>query len=472
MIPIHVKDVVAATGGELLCGSEDVQITSIVTDSREAGEGALFVPIIGERVDAHRFIPDVMKAGAAASFTSDKAIVTERGACVFVEDTLTALQKLAGWYRAQFDIPVVGVTGSVGKTTTKEMISTVLSTKYQVLKTIGNLNSQIGVALMMFHIEKETELAVIEMGMSMPGEMARLVEIARPQTAVLTNVGVSHIGNLGSREKIAFEKGHIVKYVGTSFSNGTEKGKMYVCGNGDLPALAKENIPYDCCVSDCETYLYGTEEGCQITADEIRVTGSGQSFMYHGNEDFEVQLAVMGAHNVNNAVIALALGEQFGVDKEAAVQALAAYRPFSMRGERKDCHGYHVIDDTYNASPDSINSNIDALFDYGEEGNKIAVLGDVLELGEQMETLHRGIGDFILTEAAKGKRLSSVITVGEGAGFIARQVAEHSDIPVHMCADNDEAAALVRELAQPGDWILVKGSRGMHMDEVVKKVVM
>ena len=180
----------------------------------------------------------------------------------------------------------------------------------------------------------------------------------------------------------------------------------------------------------------------------------------------------MGGHNVNNAVVALALGEQFGVELDQALEALRQYRPFSMRGERRDCHGYHLIDDTYNASPDSINSNIDALFDYGTEGRKIVVLGDVLELGEQNESLHRGIGDYIIQEAEKGKKLSYVITVGEGAAFICRQVEKGSDIPTRICSSNEEAAEFVRQLAQPGDWVLVKGSRGMNMDEVVKRVVM
>lgn len=467
MKAIKVKDAVLATEGVLLWGNEEAVITNVVTDSRQAGEGTLFVPIIGENVDAHRFIPDVLVAGAAAVFTSDKNIISEQGACIYVENTLTALQKLAAWYREQFDIPVIGVTGSVGKTTTKEMISTVLSTKYNVLKTIGNLNSQIGVALMMFHIEENTELAVFEMGMSMPGEMARLVEIAKPQTAVMTNIGVSHIGNLGSRENITFEKGHIIKYVGTSHN-----GKMYICGNGDLKELSCENIPYDHCLSEFVTAFYGTERGCRFRATDIEVTETGQQFVYHGKESCIVNLSVMGGHNVNNAVVALALGEQFGVELEKAADALRQYRPFSMRGERKDCHGYHVIDDTYNASPDSINSNIDALFDYGVGGNKIVVLGDVLELGEQMESLHRGIGDFIISEAEKGKKLFYVITVGEGAAYICRQVEAHSDINTKICADNAEAAEFLKHIVKAGDWVLVKGSRGMHMDEVVKKVVM
>lgn len=471
MLSFCIKDVVCATGGELLCGDPQRVVTDVVTDSRLAGEGALFVPIIGERVDAHRFIPEVLRAGAATLTSKREAADGAEGlsgaAIVWVEDTLAAFQKLAGWYRQQFDIPVIGITGSVGKTTTKEMVSTVLATKYNLLKTIGNLNSQIGVAQMMFHIEKDTEIAVFEMGMSMPGEMARLVEIARPQTAVVTNIGVSHIGNLGSREAIAFEKGHIVKYVGSSHD-----GMCYICGNGDLPALTRDNIPYELCVGNCETIFYGTESGCQIQATDIQVTESGQSFQYHGSEDYRVELSVVGGHNVNNAVVALALGEQFGVEPDQALEALRQYRPFSMRGERLDCHGYHLIDDTYNASPDSINSNIDALFDYGTEGRKIVVLGDVLELGEQMESLHRGIGDHIIQEAGEGKKLSYVITVGEGAAYICRQVESGSDIPTRICSSNEEAAEFVRQLAQPGDWVLVKGSRGMHMDEVVKKVVM
>lgn len=465
MISFSIQDVVEATQGTLLCGDENMKITEVVTDSREAQPGALFVPIIGERVDAHRFVPDVVKAGAA-TLSSRKEYAGD-GTVVYVTDTLEALQKLAAWYRSRFDIPVIGVTGSVGKTTTKEMISTVLETRYNVLKTIGNLNSQIGVALMMFHIDDTTELAVIEMGMSMPGEMERLVEIVKPQTAVMTNIGVSHIGNLGSREAIAYEKGHIVKYVGT-----TDKGRLYVCGNDDLQELATANIPYDCAENPCETVFYGTKDGCRITASDLRVTGEGQEFVYHGNKSCQIALSVMGSHNVNNATVAMALAEQFGVNLQEAAEALKAYRPYSMRGVRKDCHGYHVIDDTYNASPDSINSNIDALFDYDTEGAKIVVLGDVLELGEKTEELHRGIGRFILQEAQKGKRLSHVITVGKGAAHICNEVKEHSEIPTRICADNEEAAEYVRTIARPGDWILVKGSRGMHMDEVVEKVVM
>lgn len=231
MKPILIADIVAASGGRLLWGDGTGAVDHVVIDSREAAPGALFVPLIGERVDAHRFIPDVMEKGAACTFSSDKSIRSDSGTGIYVPDTLRALQDLAAWYRIQFQIPVIGITGSVGKTTTKEMIAAVMETKYRTVKTLRNLNSQIGLALMMFCLEDETGMAVYEMGISLPGEMDRLADIARPETAVITNIGVSHIGNLGSRERICSEKGKII-------TNFPGSGKLYVCGNGDLRELS------------------------------------------------------------------------------------------------------------------------------------------------------------------------------------------------------------------------------------------
>ncbi len=464
MEPIRVADIVKAVSGTLAWGDENTRITKVVTDSREAEQGVLFVPLIGERVNAHRFIPQVLEAGAACVFSSDTSVTAEQGACIYVEDTLKALQDFAGWYRSRFSLPVIGITGSVGKTTTKEMIAAVLEQKYKTLKTVGNLNSQIGVALMMFMLEPETEIAVFEMGISMPGEMERLARIARPSTAVMTNIGVSHIGNLGTRENICAQKGKII-------SRFSEEGILYVCGNGDLKELSRENIPYGECAGGCRTLYYGTENEDTFYGTGIQTTEKGQRFQFHYPDGEEtIELSVFGIHNVNNAIVALALGLQFGVPLSLAKEALKKYRPMAMRGLVKERAGIHIVDDTYNASPDSVNSNLAALFDYSRTGKKIAVLADVLELGEQSRKLHEGIGDFILQQEKKGKKLSLLVTVGEQARYISDYVAAGSDIPVYHCESNGQAAEYVRKRMAPGDWILVKGSRGMHTDEVVKQL--
>lgn len=465
MKSIRVGDIVAAVSGKLAWGDENLLVNQVVTDSREVKEGALFVPLIGERVDAHRFIPDVLLQGASCVFSSDHGIQGASGAGIYVEDTLRALQDLAAWYRSLFTMPVIGITGSVGKTTTKEMIAAVMETKYHTLKTFKNLNSQIGVSLMMFQLEEATEIAVFEMGISMPGEMDRLVKIAKPECAVMTNIGVSHIGNLGSRERICAEKGKII----TGFS---QKGNLYVCGNGDLMQLSKENIPYDQCAGGCQTIYYGTEEGCLYYGDEICAGEMGQSFLFHYPQGEErVELSVMGIHNVNNAIVALALALQYHVPLSDAKRALKEYHPMDMRGVVHLVKGVHIIDDSYNASPDSINSNLRALFDYPGDGGRGAVLADVLELGDRSRSLHEGIGRFIVEECQAGRKLSYLVTVGTEAAAIGAYVKQHSGIPVACCKDREQAVEEVKQRRQEGDWILVKGSRGMHMDEVVEQLI-
>lgn len=467
MKPVKLSDIVKAVSGDLVWGDGEAVVNRVVTDSREAEEGTLFVPIIGERVDAHRFIPQVLQQGAACVFFSDERERETMGAGIRVKDTLRALQDFAAWYRRGFDIPVIGITGSVGKTTTKEMIGAVMEAGYKTVKTIGNFNSQIGVSLMMFHLEDETEMAVFEMGISMPGEMDRLVDIAAPETAVMTNIGVSHIGNLGSRENICREKGKII----TNFCEG---GRLYLCGNGDLKELSESSIHYEECRGECQVIFYGTEKDCLYYADQIEQRERGQRFLFHypGGEE-EIVLSVMGAHNVNNAVVALALAQQYNVPLVKAKAALKEYRPIAMRGVIREAGGAHIIDDTYNASPDSITSNVRALFDYGDSGvtaGRIAVLADVLELGERSYELHEGIGRYIVGEYTEGRALSLLVTVGNETEAIHRYVESHSPIPAVHCKDNEQAAEVVRKRMKPGDWILVKGSRGMHMDEVVEKL--
>lgn len=465
MRQVQIKDIVKAVGGKLVWGDENAAVTNVSTDSREVKTGTLFVPIIGERVDAHRFIPDVLEAGASCVFFSDAREKEKKGAGIYVSNTLLAMQKFAAWYRSKLPVRIIGITGSVGKTTTKEMIAAVLETKYRTVKTYKNLNSQIGVALMMFELDEDTELAVIEMGISMPGEMDRLVEMVKPECAVLTNIGVSHIGNLGSRENICKEKGKIVSYL-------PDGGTLFASGNGDVRQLVETQVPSTRCKGNYKVSYYGTESGCEYFADEMSANEDGQSFVYHDSEGKEkVLLSVMGTHNVNNAVIAIAIGRKYGVPVKDAIKALKNYKPIAMRGVVHDINGIHVVDDTYNASPDSITSNLHALFDYPGNGRRIAVLADVLELGKDSGKLHEGIGQFIIEEQNKGRRLDYLFTVGKEAAHISDYVKAHSDIPVFSAESKDEVMKELETKLQKEDWVLVKGSRGMKMDEVVKRLI-
>lgn len=236
--------------------------------------------------------------------------------------------------------------------------------------------------------------------------------------------------------------------------------------------LVETQVPSTRCKGNYKVSYYGTESGCEYFADEMSANEDGQSFVYHDSEGKEkVLLSVMGTHNVNNAVIAIAIGRKYGVPVKDAIQALKNYKPIAMRGVVHDINGIHVVDDTYNASPDSITSNLHALFDYPGNGRRIAVLADVLELGKDSGKLHEGIGQFIIEEQNKGRRLDYLFTVGKEAAHISDYVKAHSDIPVFSAESKDEVMKELETKLQKEDWVLVKGSRGMKMDEVVKRLI-
>ncbi len=469
MKPISIHDIVTATKGTLLQGDCSLVVVSVTTDSREVKEGTLFVPIIGERRDGHDFIPGAFEDGATCVYTSHKDIKRVGShAYIYVEDTLQALQDFASWYRNLFaHIPMIGVTGSVGKTTTKEMIATVLERKYKVLKTFGNMNSQIGLSRMMFELDDSIEIAVIEMGISEHGEMDRLVHIARPETAVMTNIGMSHIGNLGSRENICREKSKIITCFGP-------QGILYICSNGDGKEMTSTCIDTTICENgSCQFVYYGTEHEPEYKAMNITVEGEHMSFDYiHEKQSVHVTLSVLGEHNVNNAVIALCLGERYGIDLQDACQALYAYQPLKMRGDVTEHRGYTIVDDTYNASTDSINSGLAALFDRAGAHRSIAVLADVLELGEFSREAHERVGRYLLEEESKGRVLGVLVTYGENASYISDVVRNKSKtIQVKHCQSREEVIDYMREIITEGDVVLVKGSRGMAMDQVVKALL-
>ncbi len=480
MEALTVKEIVKAVEGVLLSGDENIRITSVSTNSKELNEGALFVPIIGERVDAHQFIPNAIAAGAKAVFTAcfpEKMV--EGAAYIKVDNTLHALQNLAGYYRNMFRIPVVGITGSVGKTTTKEMIAAVLATQYQVVKTQGNMNSQVGLSLTLFGIEKKHQVAVVEMGMSEPGEMEKLAAIARPTISVITNIGVSHIGQLGSQENIRREKLNII-------DENTENSVIYVNGQD---ALLKELVSFQEKLSKGERSVPLAEKTCRaLKQTAIKSYGIGESFSYTGknvasqkeNTIFtyvserhheEVTLRVLGEHNVMNGIVALAIGEQLGIDPKVGKMGLYEYQPIAMRGQILRKNGLVIIDDTYNASPDSMKSGIAVLLSLEGVNRRVAVLADVLELGEASYHLHYQVGESIVEDALKGKKIDELVAIGESAKAIKEAVdAGKVEIKTNWFGSNQEAVEHLKETLMNGDAILVKGSRGMHTDEIVKVI--
>lgn len=477
MEEISVKEIVAATKGRLLQGLDSMVINHVSTDSRDVKEKTLFIPIIGERVDAHDYVQDVINSHAFAVLISRESMDIQtdgKQAVIYVEDTKDALQDLAAYYRSKFVIPVIGITGSVGKTTTKEMIAAALETKYRVLKTAGNMNSQVGLPLTMFRLEHTHEVAVIEMGMSEPGEMCKLARIAKPTHAVITNIGVSHIGQLGSKENIRKEKMNIVdefKEGSTLFVNGTDElladilsfseniqqkdiEKTQKNGSVDLSEKSVRALQVACVVS------YGVGDGCTYQAKDVKVVGEHTEFSLDGEA---ITLQVLGEHNVYNATVALAVAEKLGIDKKTAKQGLFKYLPLAMRGEIEKVHGITIIDDTYNASPDSMRSGINILLGLPSVNKRYAVLADVLELGEHSYSCHYGVGEYIAT-----KDIDVVVTVGEESKAIVKAIRDkQAPITTISFVTNEEAITYLQNRIQAKDAVFIKGSRGMHTDEIV-----
>jgi UDP-N-acetylmuramoyl-tripeptide--D-alanyl-D-alanine ligase len=466
MEDLRVKDIVGAVKGKLLCGDENMIITSATTNSKEVMEGGLFIPIIGERVDGHEFINSAFESGAVATFTShDRPIeaLDQTKAYIQVEDCVLALQELGAYYRDKFEIPIIGITGSVGKTTTKEMIAIALETKYKVLKTAGNMNSQIGLPLMMLRLKKDHELAVIEMGISEEGEMTKLSTIAKPSTAVITNIGVSHIAQLGSKENIRKEKLNII-------NEFDQNGNLYLNGN-DALLCELVNEEWKEKINTTKVYFFGTTKSAPYYGENIRVKNDRTYFtyIYPGGSE-EIVLSVLGIHNVWNALVALAIAEQYGIPPSIAKKGLHSYKPIAMRGQIYKKNGLQIIDDTYNASPDSMKSGIGVLLALEGVKKRYAVLADVLELGDLSWQCHYDVGTYIAQ--LKENSIDGLITVGEQAKAIGKAI-EDAKVPIQVQSFDKNIAAIdfLKSYVKEGDAILVKGSRGMHTEEIVNAMI-
>ncbi len=426
----------------------DAVINSVCIDTRKITKGCLFICIKGERFDAHQFAHEALEKGAAAVMI-DKKVEGIDDNFVMVENTAGALLDLSAFYRSRFRLHLIGLTGSVGKTTTKEFTYLVASAKYKTVKTLGNLNNEIGLPQMLFQLDNETEAAVIEMGMNHFGEIHRLSVAAKPTIALITNVGTSHIENLGSREGILKAKLEIL--------DGLEKGSTLLL-NGDNDMLkGVKNDNYN-------VVFYGINSG-DFTATEIKeVNGSTQFYINYYGKRQKIVIPTIGLHNVYNATAAFAVGYFIDVGAQLAADALNKYVPQGMRQRVIEFNGITVIEDCYNASPDSMKAAISALA--ATKGKrKIAVLSDMLELGDFSQAAHSEVGK--ITAEAK---LDYLFTVGESAKFINKAAKENGIKNAVHFNDKEELSKELIKTLKNGDTVIFKASRGMALEDVIHNV--
>lgn len=450
MEKITLNEIAYALGADAV-GEAD--ITDICIDTRRITKGCLFICIRGERFDAHNFASEAKEKGAAALMVDHKLDIDLPQ--VIVGETSAAMLALSNYYRRKFVLPVVGLTGSVGKTTTKEFIALVLAAKYKTLKTQGNLNNEIGVPQMLFRLDNQTEAAVIEMGMNHFGEIDRLSKAVEPTLALITNIGVSHIENLGSREGILKAK--------TEILHGMKHGSPLIL-NGDDDMLQTVDLGN---AYPIITYAVKNTDNADFAAENI-IEKDGKttftvSFCNHTAKQ-EITIPTIGIHNVYNALAAFAVGCTLQVDCQAAADALATYVPEGMRQKSVTFDGITCIEDCYNASPDSMKAALTTLSN--TEGNrKIAVLADMLELGEYSKQAHMSVGEMVVEN-----KIDYLFAYGEMAQCIVDAAKEKGMKNAYHFDNKNELCEKLIPLIQKGDTIVFKASRGMKLEDVINKV--
>lgn len=453
MEPISVSEILAAVDGRLLgdFNDTDMTLTHVETDSRSITEGALFVPLVGERFDGHAFINQALEAGAAACFTARERDGYLPGKCyIKVDSTQKALRDLARHYKRKFAIPFIGITGSVGKTTTKDMVAAVLGEKYKVLKTEGNFNNEVGLPLTLLRLDREHQICVLEMGMNHFGEIDYLAAIVEPQVAVITNIGDAHIENLGSRENILKAKSEI-------FAHMNADGLIVLNGDDELLSTLRGRLP-------CQTVWVGGNPGLEYRA--LSVESDGERYVHcdvstpHGA--FNVDIPALGGHMIYPMLSAAAVGAHFGLTNEEIVKGVLRFAPTKMRMNilpRGD--DITILNDAYNANPQSMRAAVEVL-SKTKSAHKIAVLGDMFELGGLAPALHAGVGDYL------GKSgIDCLVAVGENSEHMAK-AAEQAGVPeVYWRPTKKEALTVLEQIVHPDTTVLVKASRGMEFEEIV-----
>ncbi|MBQ6680147.1 MAG: UDP-N-acetylmuramoyl-tripeptide--D-alanyl-D-alanine ligase [Lachnospiraceae bacterium] len=464
MNDLHLSEVLSCTDGKLLYGGKDLPLNQLTTDSRTAGPGSLFVPIVGENLDGHVFLKSAIEKGASLVLTAEaehfsdiESVAAETGcSVVLVDDTVRALQKIGRYLRSKVPALSVGVTGSVGKTTTREMIGTALSAAKKVYRTGKNYNNRLGVPLTLAEIPEDAEIAVLELGLNTPGELSEISRLTDLSAAVITNIGEAHLQYYGTKEQLCREKFTVTD----GFTDPAKAHVLFL--NGDDPYLMteKDRHPW-------RVILFGLGENADYRAKELTEENGRYSFLLsvRGTDLFRVQLSVPGAHNVRNALAALAVADAFSVPLPAAAEALKAYTGYEGRLKMTEKNGILVVDDSYNASPDSMKAGVKVLSElrFGDgKGRKIAVLGDMLELGGNTERYHYETGKASAAQPVDAYFLYGPLSLKIAAGL---EDGGTKAVVLHF----DERAALIDRLRNtivPGDIVYIKASHGTGLSAV------
>ena len=458
MEAITLAQLLVAVHGTLLGDfrDENVIVQRVDTDSRTIHPGSLFIPLVGERFDGHAYINAALEGGALGCLTArERESYRPDRFYIKVASTQRALRDLAAWYKARFPIPFIAVTGSVGKTTTKDMIAAVLSTRYRVLKTEGNYNNNIGLPLTLLRLDRSCEICVLEMGMDRPGEIDYLGEIVQPDVGVITNIGDAHIERLGSRENIFRAKCELLPHI------RKENGLLILNGDDALLSTLRGRTPVP-------AVFCGSGEGLEYRAQSASSEGldSLRSRLTTPAMDREVCIPALGSHMIYPTLIAAAVGEHFGLTADEIEQGIARFVPTRMRMNLvQRGNGITILDDTYNANPQSMRAAISVLAD-SRSAWKLAVLGDMFELGPYSPALHTGVGEYL------GKRkIDCLVAVGDQARYLAEGAQSAGMTAVYPCADKKAAREILPGLIRPDSTILVKASRGMRMEELVDQLL-
>lgn len=447
---ITIGDILKMTGAEASFEiDENARVCNISNDSRNIKEDTIYAAIVGERLDGHDFAKAALENGAIAAIVEKR--VTEKD--ILVKDTRRALKDIAMGYRSRFDIPFLAVTGSSGKTTTKDMLYFAVSESMKTLRNLGNLNSEIGLPMTVFNLDESHECAVLEMGMYVPGEIDYLAEIAKPHFAIITNVGVAHIQSAGSRENILKAKLEIANYM-------TQSDVLLINGDNDMLQTV------DTAAMRPSVYRFGLEEHNDIRLISYETMGSGMKIRADIlGEITEYEIPTLGIHNIYNSLSVMGLCSLMGLDMKKSAEGIRKYQPSKYRMEIKSVSGKTLVEDFYNANPDSLRASIET-FRQMQGERKVAVLADMLELGEISEKEHMNAG------IQASEIFDVIICIGSDAQYIGKGAIENGFDKncVHFFSDNEKAVSEINSILRPGDAVLMKGSRGMKLEEVAESI--